>query len=99
MKAILVLDMPNTCGECPYSYYSNLEDWEDETKCCAIHKGGYLEDYDQMRAVWCPLKPMPEKIEEWENETESPDSKIEQFAKGAMEGWNACLREIENVDK
>ena len=48
MKAILVINMPQTCWECPCEY--------DSLACKA--KAGIRPDYDE-RPKECPLKPIP----------------------------------------
>lgn len=52
MKAILVIDMPNECIECPCFY--------DYLYCKANMKADVLDDE---RPSNCPLKPMPQKKE------------------------------------
>ena len=51
MKAILIIDMPKTCGHC------DCADREYGT-CNALHD---IRECDwQGRPEWCPLKPLPE---------------------------------------
>ena len=52
MKAILIIDIPNSCYDCPCYY-------EDLGKCEAINKT-VKADYD-VRPSWCPLRQMPDK--------------------------------------
>lgn len=50
MKAILVIDMPSNCLDCPCEY--------DYLICKAIiHKLDYV-GADNERPSWCPLKPL-----------------------------------------
>ena len=55
-KAILVIDMPETCGDCPlcvgYEYDLAHE-------CCLKYKG-YVEAKD--KPEWCPLKTSPADV-------------------------------------
>ena len=56
MKAILVIDMPSSCDECPLfcSHYSDM----------TCRASGYGIDYpypENFRQEWCPLRPVPEK--------------------------------------
>lgn len=51
MKAILVIDVPKSCDECPLLRYSNL------MKVCTPMNKATDE-------VECPLKPMPKKKNE-----------------------------------
>ena len=73
MKAILVIDMPNECDECP------LQDGE---RCYA------RQDWISTISNWrCPLKPLPDRVEEGYPNDE--------YTIGKAEGWNDCLKEIE----
>lgn len=51
MKAVLVIDMPNDCYDCPCYY-------EERNKCEVTFEN--IED-DIERPSWCPLKPLPHK--------------------------------------
>lgn len=56
MKAILVLEMPECCTDCPcagnnYGY----------NECEPKGKRLVLEDIYEKRPSWCPLRPVPEK--------------------------------------
>lgn len=86
-KAILVIDMPESCSQCPFfgNHYADM--------CC---KGlnnrninyPYPEDF---RQDWCPLKPLPEKydIEAERNKPHDIDCDWE-----FESGYNACIDEI-----
>lgn len=83
MKAILVIDMPRDCEECPlYDEY--------QMRCYYLRNDKYAVD---VIPSWCPLKPLPQKEEkpkvsgglDWDNA----------FNCGYVVGWNACLEEIE----
>lgn len=51
MKAILVIDKPVNCWQCPcYSDYD-----------CNVLNECIFDDYGNPRDIQCPLKPMPEK--------------------------------------
>ena len=88
MKAILVIDMPENCIECPLH----------QRYCGAICRALEKEHTDERfyhREDWCPLRPMPIK-----KEALMGMGKIN-FGKAL--GWNDCLDEIlgetdENVD-
>lgn len=62
MKAILVIDKPESCDDCPlmHSYFDNGYGWvkecigSGENDCIVFNKK--IEDY-------CPLKPLPRKKE------------------------------------
>ena len=50
-KAILVMDMPEKCMDCPCEYEGR----------CEVKFGIYVSLNE--KPSWCPLKPMPEKRE------------------------------------
>jgi hypothetical protein len=81
-KAILVIDMPKRCGECPRcaSYqscaFSIREYW------CTASDNISVDSDDKPR--WCPLKPAPEKIEVSYRSDEQDWDK----------GYNACIEAI-----
>ena len=81
-KAILVIDMPSCCGECPIcaswqsSAFSIREYW------CTAFDNISVDSDDKPR--WCPLKPAPEKIEVSYGSDEQDWDK----------GYNACIEAI-----
>lgn len=83
MKAILVVDMPNTCEECQFCGRGgkNLERY-----VCSL-TGEHSED---IHLVGCPLKPLPKKREEEFITTFGTKGRD-----AMAEGWNACLEEIQ----
>lgn len=86
MKAILVIDMPIDCLECPF--------YDDMLMRC-----GYLknEHYGvDARPSDCPLKPMPkQKYDTVETCYYAEPEKKWYELNGYSRGWNACLEEIE----
>lgn len=56
-KAILVIDMPTDCEDCPL-----FKDGETHMQECKASRKGTEWDYYKVRPNWCPLKPMPEKV-------------------------------------
>lgn len=80
-KAILVIDMPDSCFKCPVcasykaSAFSSREYW------CATN--GKDVDPDS-KPDWCPLKPAPEEQEVWFDDERSDWER----------GYNNCVREI-----
>lgn len=56
-KAVLVMDMPECCGECP------LMDNDCAGGYCNAHGDDYIDIPDTMRSKpdWCPLHPLPQK--------------------------------------
>lgn len=90
MKAILVVDMPKDCGNCP----------------CAGEEFGICQADDKNRACewykipsWCPLKPMPikrETIVHWKSigGGDIPTHEISDYDKG----WNDCIEFLEGEE-
>lgn len=85
MKAILVIDMPSNCLDCPCEY--------DYLTCKAIdHRLDYV-DADNERPSWCPLKPLPKPMPYEQTDTQTV--KAVKIDNGFRLGWNACLEELE----
>lgn len=80
MKAILVIDMPKECSECP-CFYDYL--------CCQA-KGG-LNVLGDERPKECPLKPMPEKKILDEELFMSGNFRL---IHARFTGWNDCIDTI-----
>lgn len=83
-KAILVINMPESCDECPLfgNHYSDL--------CCkALNNRGINYPYPaDFRQDWCPLKPLPEK---YDMECTVYDR---DYSGDYEHGYNACIDEI-----
>ena len=81
-KAILVIDMPKCCRECPVcasyaeSAFSHREYWCSPMDNRDVHP--------ENKPDWCPLKPAPEEQEVWYDDERSDWER----------GYNNCLREI-----
>lgn len=95
MKAVLVIDMPEHCYECPLVKYKH---------CSANYfvKRNHGEDvpynfsdeytHNQGRQAWCPLKPLPKRrlvLEHIKN-----GSILNAKSVYEADGYNACLDEI-----
>ena len=79
MKAILVIDMPKDCWDCHL-----VDEWGNcnAIKMTSERYGVSVKQYDKERASWCPLRPLPHKLQaDW-------------YTDGYKEGFNACLEEI-----
>ncbi len=80
-KAVLVIDMPDSCDKCPLfnSFYSDMS-------CGGLNNRGinypYPKDFKQ---DWCPLKPAPEKDEAYH---------LLEYSAGYKVGWNDCINAI-----
>ena len=90
-KAVLVMDMPKNCFECPLRYEADqflLGDFKYQKlfRCLFMPENiedVYLEDIMDKKQDWCPLKPMPEKME-------CPAMNGANYEAG----WNACIYAI-----
>lgn len=60
-KAILVMDMPKKCDECIIRQ-NNLAFCQAARKSTSHYPSGKPID-ERKRPDWCPLKPIPEKLE------------------------------------
>lgn len=58
-KAILVIDMPNSCDECQFSWNTD-EEWK--LSCQLEHDLGTRKGN---KPEWCPLKPLPKRKNEY----------------------------------
>ena len=75
MKAILVIDMPSSCSECPCCYVPRCEVNEKALKTKEIY---------ECKPDWCPLKPMPQK-KEYKSGIEPV------YIYDQVKGYNACI--------
>ena len=84
-KAILVLDIFDTCVECPcFQGYDILNAYCGKTKKVIP----FEEEKGFIKQDWCPLRKVPEKYDiTFENADRDYDGEYEY-------GWNACLDEI-----
>ena len=81
-KAILVIDMPSSCIECPYSML--------EANLCLLNKDViFVKDGDISKN--CPLKPMPQKKVLDEELFMTGNFKL---VYARFTGWNDCIDEI-----
>lgn len=88
-KAVLVMDMPECCADCPCSFF------ERSNSKLNLICGIVQEDANNVgKPDWCPLRPMPEK------ETEPIDEYDigKDYSEGTMDGWNACIDAIGGGD-
>ena len=80
-KSILVVDTPSNCEGCPLRYWG-IAGWS------CIHTRRLLEGPIAEREEWCPLRPLPKFITEY-------DVKVSyDFDPYYAEGWNDCLDTI-----
>lgn len=91
-KAILVIDMPKRCDDCKLSEYS--DSWK--LYCC--YTG---EVIDKIKPDWCPLKPMPAKIDvhDWDDSIKAKNENAQEvgmymYDRGHYRGYNICIDKI-----
>lgn len=81
-KAVLVMDMPSSCDECPLfgSHYSDMT-------CKANGRSiNYPYPKDE-RQDFCPLRDLPEKITLWKGKSTN-------YQQGHRDFYNACIDEL-----
>lgn len=77
-KAVLVMDMPSSCSECPCCYIPRCEVLEKSLRTSEIY---------ECKPNWCPLRELPEK-----NTKKYSDGY--KYGKGYQNGYNACIDEL-----
>lgn len=86
-KAVLVMDMPDCCADCPCSFF------ERSNPKLNLICGIVQEDANNVgKPYWCPLRPVPEKILEQKSGYEDIRTTMRR------EGWNACIDAIGGGD-
>ena len=84
-KSIIVIDTPNTCGECLFNQIYNPSFCSDLTVCTAVKNRLFIWQDDKPK--WCPLRPLP-------NRKEDLHYPCNEYLQAVNEGWNVCLDEI-----
>lgn len=83
-KAVLILDMPKSCGECHFARQSNI--LKGKLYCeNPLFYDSDVTEYSACRPEGCPLKALPEKKDTQYSPARNPY---------ITEGYNACLKEI-----
>lgn len=79
-KAILVIDMPDSCKDCDIMFKGDYSDW-------CPWKDARTDVYDYIKnntkPDWCPLKELPEKLK--------GDDSIKYQWGDYEDGWNHCI--------
>ena len=81
-KAVLVMDMPDSCMGCNF-LYCNAEYNVESCQATEVSRIVDLEKED--KPEWCPLRTVPDK-----KEMKYMDDKSEYY----RQGWNACIDSI-----
>ena len=99
-KAVLVMDMPESCDMCDFVDDEQPPRYGEKTLYCGVPGIGEDEtDYIACRPDWCPLRELPERMQI------CGTYNAEYYAKGGLMpsyklGWNKCLDAIEgDADK
>lgn len=83
-KSILVIDTPESCAYCEIRFDDIYSNW------CPYNNpevdGVYKYVKQRTKPDWCPLRPLPEKIEGY-------DSIKRQWGE-YEDGWNHCIDSI-----
>ena len=88
MKAILVIEMPESCLKC---IYCGCKEEDENQKVCLFMSQAYtLTGNLNNRHYLCPLKPMPYKYNEYMTDAEGHLIGINKYCKGR----NECIDEI-----
>lgn len=86
-KAVLVMDMPESCSKCKFIY-----EFQGIKKCQlmnVLNNGASKlsqSTFTQKRHDWCPLRELPEKVHN--------DNGFDEYSDGYDDGFNACLKKI-----
>ena len=87
-KAILVMDMPDSCLGCNFLYC----DAENNSESCQAREKSRIVDLEnEDKPDWCPLREMPEK-----KKTSGTESETERIYMNC--GWNDCIDAIGGGD-
>ena len=96
-KAILIVDMPKSCAGCSLCY----DNYGCSYHCSAADRGIEESLMNQGIQDWCPLKPMPEKINIPEyNDAIKAESEnayevgMYMFNRGEFFGYNTCIDKL-----
>ena len=89
MKAILVLEMPKYCIDCP-CHFAGMS-----TVVCGVKKKKLItDDIETYKPDWCPLKPMPSKKQEKQYCRNGLFGINTAMETSFNQGYNACIGEI-----
>lgn len=90
-KAVLIMDMPESCDMCDFADDTQPPRYGERTLYCnAPGIGDDVTDYIACRPDWCPPRELPEKVEELPSEKYEFGSLGRAFAAG----FNVCLEKI-----
>lgn len=94
-KSVLVIDTPEMCMGCPFAW--PVDNYSFVCIIAYDEDGDYKaisdDSYGKKVEYWCPLKPLPEKMEmigKYNQEYFQKGGKMPSY----KAGWNACIDEI-----
>ena len=88
-KAVLVMDMPESCDMCDFVDDEQPPRYGEKTLYCTVPGiGEDVTDYIGCRPDSCPLRELPEKILESKSGYEKVTTSVKRI------GWNECLDAI-----
>ena len=82
-KAVLVMNMPKNCLECPIG--KNMSNAMEVCIKCPFGRCAIDEETKTIPS-WCPLKEVPKK--------KSANNSLNVFKDGSVYGYNACIDDI-----
>lgn len=84
-KGIVVVDIPETCGNCACCQYDGQYD-----RYCGVNGEDLMNiDWNSEKPDWCPINPMPERAD---HEDYCDNGRYDK-------GWNDCLNEVLGMGK
>lgn len=90
-KAILVIDMPESCDKCPFLFRHEEERW-----CWIKSRNSFTT-----KPSWCPLQPILEKIDipDFDDNIKAKNENAEEvgiymYDRGHYRGYNLCIDKI-----
>lgn len=93
MKAVLVIEMPKDCSECPLSLET---EGEVCANLCRAFESYHFNSHSTEKPDWCPFREPPKK----RNEDVFPLSPLlEMTYSEYSKGWNDCIDAIAEPDK
>ena len=82
-KAVLVIDMPDSCKDCPCYKGGNL-------LRCGVDLSQLTDKEIREKPHWCPIRPLPEK-RPLQGDVSDLQKMLEEMRAAS---WNACIDEI-----
>jgi len=95
-KSILIIDTPDNCRECPCHFTDMVTFNPKEGEkffsflCGANNKRLDIEEMNNLRPDWCPLKEVPQKYPE----RDYTPIETKQYMEGYEDGYNACVDNV-----